>query len=274
MGALFPEVTVNGEAIAHAEIAAEAQHHAAPAGKPGLAWRAAARALVVRALLRQAAREAGLVPAPRELGNGKVETDDDALIRAYLDEAVDPAPVGEEDCRRAYDARPGQFRSPDLFEASHILIAAPPGDETARKAAREKAEEILRKLQDAPDSFGHHARTASDCSSAGQGGRLGQLRPGDTVPQFEAVLTRLEEGRIWPEPVESRFGFHIIRLDHRAEGRPLPYEAVRGEIREALEKAAWARAARALVEGLVARAEITGIDMAPAGAPAQGAGTG
>jgi peptidyl-prolyl cis-trans isomerase C len=271
MSALFPEVTVNGETIPPAAIALEAQNHPAPSGKPGLAWRAAARALVVRALLLQAARAAGLEAAPRELGNGKVETGEDALIRAFLDEAVEPAPISEEDCARAYASRAGQFRSPDLFEASHILIAAPPEDDAARKAARESAQDILRKLQAAPDSFEHHARGASDCSSAGQGGRLGQLRPGDTVPQFEAVLTKLEEGRIWPEPVESRFGFHIIRLDHRAEGRPLPYEAVRGEIREALEKAAWARAARALVEGLVARAEITGIDMAPAGAPAQGA---
>ncbi len=263
MGALFPEVTVNGETIPHTEIAAEAQHHAAPAGKPGLAWRAAARALVVRALLLRAATEAGLTPAPRDLGNGKMETGEDALIRAFLDKAVQPAPVSDADCLRAFKSRPGQFRSPDLYEASHILLAAPPGDAAARKAAREKAQEILRQLQSAPDSFAHHARSASDCSSAAQGGRLGQLRPGDTVPQFEAVLKKLEEGCIWPEPVESRFGFHIIRLDHRAEGRALPYEAVRGEIRAALEKAAWARAARALVEDLVAQAEIAGIDMNP-----------
>lgn len=274
MGVLFPEVTVNGETIPHAEIAAEAQHHAAPAGKPGLAWRAAARALVVRALLRRAAREAGLSPDPRDLGNGKVETGEDALIRAFLDEAVEPAPVSDEDCARLFEARPGQFRSPDLYEASHILIAAPPGDAAARKAARKSAQEILRRLHDAPDAFEREARHASNCSSAAQGGRLGQLRPGDTVPEFEAVLTQLEEGAIWPEPVESRFGFHIIRLDHRAEGRALPFEAVRGEIRAALEKAAWARAARALVEGLVAEAEITGIDMTPGKAQPQAAAAG
>jgi peptidyl-prolyl cis-trans isomerase C len=52
----------------------------------------------------------------------------------------------------------------------------------------------------------------------------------------------------------------VVRLDARAEGAPLPYEAVRPRVREALERIAWTRAARALLAGLVARAEITGID--------------
>jgi peptidyl-prolyl cis-trans isomerase C len=64
---LLPEITVNGETISPAAIAAEAQHHQAPRGKPGLAWRAAARALAIRALLLQEARSRGLEPAPREL---------------------------------------------------------------------------------------------------------------------------------------------------------------------------------------------------------------
>lgn len=65
MTPLLPEVVVNGETIPPAAIAAEAQMHPAPAGKPGLAWRAAARALAVRALLRQEAARTGLLPEPR-----------------------------------------------------------------------------------------------------------------------------------------------------------------------------------------------------------------
>ncbi|NCO17517.1 MAG: peptidase, partial [Alphaproteobacteria bacterium] len=62
---LQPELCVNGEVIPAAAIAAEAQNHPAPPGKPGLAWRAAARALAVRALLLQEARRLGLSPAPQ-----------------------------------------------------------------------------------------------------------------------------------------------------------------------------------------------------------------
>ncbi len=103
---LFPDVIVNGETIASADIAAEAQNHNAPANKPGLAWRAAARALTVRALLLQAAAKKGLEPAPEPRGKGREETASEALIRAFLDKTLCPQPVTEVECRKIYDARP------------------------------------------------------------------------------------------------------------------------------------------------------------------------
>ena len=103
---LFPDVFVNGEQIASAEIAAEAQNHNAPKDKPGLAWRAAARALVVRALILQAAAKAGMEPAPEPRGPGREETATEALVRAYLDRTLRPEPVTEAQCRKIYEARP------------------------------------------------------------------------------------------------------------------------------------------------------------------------
>ena len=91
---------------------------------------------------------------------------------------------------------------------------------------------------------------------------LGQLGPGDTVPEFEAALRRMDEGGITAEPVLSRFGWHIIRLDAMAEGAPLPYETVRPRIAEAMEKAAWTQAVRDFVSALAAGARITGVDLA------------
>jgi len=106
MKPLFPDVIVNGETIASADIAAEAQNHTAPEGKPGLAWHAAARALTVRALLLQAAAKAGLEPAPEPRGPGREETASEASIRAYLDKTLSPDPVTEADCRVIYESRP------------------------------------------------------------------------------------------------------------------------------------------------------------------------
>ncbi len=103
---LFPDVIVNGETIPSAAIAAEAQNHNAPKDKPGLAWRAAARALAVRALLLQAAAKDGLEPAPEIRGKDKRESASEALVRAYLDTVLRPDPVTEADCRAVYDARP------------------------------------------------------------------------------------------------------------------------------------------------------------------------
>ncbi|WP_052245470.1 hypothetical protein [Halocynthiibacter namhaensis] len=59
---LFPEVTVNGQVIASEDIAQEAQNHEAPKGKPGWAWQAGARALVIRELILEEARKMGLSP--------------------------------------------------------------------------------------------------------------------------------------------------------------------------------------------------------------------
>ena len=65
---LFPDLVVNGEHIPHTAVAAEVQNHTAPKGKPGLAWRKAAKALAMRALLLQEARRRGLTPVPEVLG--------------------------------------------------------------------------------------------------------------------------------------------------------------------------------------------------------------
>jgi len=258
---LMPAVTVNGQKIPSAAIAAEAQNHAAPKGKPGLAWRAAARALVVRELLLQAAARAGVTATPEKLDETRIETEEDALIRAWLEQALEIREITEADITRAYQANPARYRSPDLFEASHILLAAKPNDAEAREAAREAAEGLLQTLLENPDRFAELARKNSDCPSGQNGGQLGQLRAGDTVAEFEAALRTLEVGEIAPEPVESRFGIHVLRLDQRASGKTLPLEAVRDRIREDLEKAAWASAARDLVNELVNAAEIEGIDL-------------
>ncbi len=264
---LFPDVTVNGQIIASADITAEAQNHRAPKNKPGLAWRAAARALVVRALLLQAATRRGLKPAPEMVDETHAETDDDALIRAYLDDALLPAAISEADCARAYAAHPQQFRSPDLFAASHILLAVKSGAAKAMPEARVLAATVLKSVLADPGSFARHAKTSSDCSSAENGGRLGQLRPGDTVPEFDAALKSLNVGEITPKPVETQFGLHIIRLDNKAEGKVLPYDAIRPQILEALEKTAWAGAARALVADLLKGAVIEGIDLSDPAIP-------
>ena len=108
MKPLFPEVTVNGEVVPAAEIAAEAQMHPAPKDKPGLAWRAAARALAVRALLLQAAARAGVDVTPAQLGPGREESADEAMIRAFIEAEVDPDPVTEADCQAAFEKRPSE----------------------------------------------------------------------------------------------------------------------------------------------------------------------
>ncbi|MCY0096766.1 peptidylprolyl isomerase [Hoeflea ulvae] len=258
---LMSDIAVNGETISAALIASEAQNHPAPRSKPGAAWMAAARALAIRTLVLQEAKRLGLVPDPQEVAEGQVETDEEALVRQVLDAALDPVEPDPASIRSAYDAAPDRWRAPTLYEAAHILFPVKPGDVVALAKAKAGASAVLTELQRDPRGFDNLAREHSACSSRDNGGRLGQLISGDTVPEFEAALDALDEGSLTPEPVGTRYGLHIIRLDARAQGAVLPFEAVAPRIAEMLEKAAWAKAGRDFVARLARDAEVTGINL-------------
>ena len=258
---LFPDLIVNGELVAHALVAAETQNQEAPKGKPGIAWRKATNAIAIRTLLLQEARSRAITAEPQEVGPGRFETDEEALIRGLLEQAVDVSTPDEADIRSEFDRNPDRFRSPVLWEVSHILCACDPRDKPAAQKALTRAELIVQMATNEPKGFAALATRESDCGSKTAGGALGQLGPGDTVPEFEAALREMSEGEISAAPVLSRHGYHIIRLDALAEGQPLPYEAVRQKIADALEKAAWARQAKAFVNQLVEAAEIEGADL-------------
>ncbi|MHA6323811.1 peptidylprolyl isomerase [Roseivivax sp. CAU 1753] len=259
--ALFPDLVVNGEQVPHAVVAAETQNHAAPKGKPGIAWRKAANAVAIRTLLLQEARARDIAPERQEVGPGRFETDEEAQIRGLLEQAVEVDAPGDAEIEAEWRKDPSRFRSPPLWEVSHILFACDPRDAKARDKAHARANAALPLVVGAPDGFAALAARESDCGSKTSGGALGQLGPGDTVPEFEAALRRLGEGDITPEPVLTRHGYHLIRMDAVAEGQVLPFEAVRDKIAEAVEKAAWARQARAFVDRLVTASKIEGADL-------------
>lgn len=260
--AIEADLVVNGERIDIRKIAEETQNHVSPKSKPGIAWRKAAQALAIRTLLLQEARARGLEAVPEELAPGRVETEDEALIRILLDEELTIAPVTEEVVRAEWAKDPDRYRSAPLWDVSHVLCACDPRDDEERTAAEARAKALLARLDADAKGFALAARE-SDCGSKAAGGHLGQLGPGDTVPEFEAALRILAEGGMTPAPVLSRHGWHIIRLNATAPGQVLPYETVRPKIAQALEKAAWARASRDFIVTLAEGAEITGASLAP-----------
>jgi len=72
--------------------------------------------------------------------------------------------------------------------------------------------------------FAELARAHSDCPSAAQDGNLGQITGGRTTPEFDHALRQLAPGTITAEPVATRYGFHVIRLERRIEGRTVPFD--------------------------------------------------
>ena len=257
-------VSVNGVTIARDAIVREMQHH--PADKPVAAWQHAARALVIKELLLQRAKFLGIVPEPLTDDAGRLETADEALVRAVVDrEVVVPEP-DDGTCRRYYERNSAHFRSPDIYEVSHILFAALPADSEAYGRARADAEAVLAALRESPERFAALAKTHSRCLSAEQGGNLGQVTLGQTTPEFERALVVLAPGELCAEPVATRYGFHIIRLERKHQGRTLPYEMVADRIAAYLREAVRRRADAQYVARLASAAQIEGIDIASANA--------
>lgn len=253
----FGEVRVDGVEIEPEAIAREIQHHPAPDAET--AWIEAARALAIRQLLLQEGRRLGLEAVPEEDEAGRTEAEDDALIRTLLETQVEPERPGEAECRRYYDAHSERFRTPDLFEAAHILIE-PDGDaEESWAHAERRARDIADGVGDDPAAFAAAARAQSACASAQQDGSLGQIRRGELVAEIQTALERLPDATTAREPVRSRFGWHVLRLQRRIAGRTLPYELVRERIADMLEARSWTVASARYVTTLASRAQIEGI---------------
>lgn len=259
----FGEVRVNGVEIPPEAIAEEIQHHPAPDAET--AWIEAARALAVRELLLQEARRMGLAAEPATDEAGRTEIEEDAVIRALLEEKVLPAEPGESECRRYYEANMDRFRTPDLFEAAHILIEPDGADDRAWAVAFERARAIVREIGDDAGAFAAAARANSGCASAQQDGSLGQIRRGELVSEVQAGLEALASGTTGREPIRSRFGWHILRLHRRIPGQTMPFDMVRDRIADMLEARSWSVEAARYVAGLAARNRIEGVRIEGAG---------
>lgn len=244
------DILVDGTPITAREVAAEMQHH--PADTAEAAWNAAAQALIIRRLLQDAAAARGLDP------------EDDAALDALLAAEITVPALDEAAARRWHAAHPERFGAPDLWEASHILIAADPEDEAERAAALARGEEILAQVQADPDSLPALARLHSACPSRDQGGHLGQIARGSTVPEFEACLASLSPGQVSPVVVTSRYGMHVVQLHAHAPATRMPYEAVAERVAADLRAQAWRAAVRQYIAVLAGRARIEGFDFAAA----------
>nr|WP_229685354.1 peptidylprolyl isomerase [Pseudomonas asuensis] len=246
----WPRVRVNGVAITPEAIAEELQYHPAPSRETAIYQ--TVQALVMREILRQRVVEQGLA------GTGTKAVAEEAAICQLLERDVKSPDADEETCLRYYTSHQARFSSAPLIAASHILLACAPDDVDTRSQARVQALEMIEQLSRFPDQFGELAQRYSACPSSAQGGSLGQLSQGQTVPEFERVLFRLPK-RLSKQPLESRYGVHVVHVDERLEGSMLPYEVVKNTIKDQLNQQAWHIALAHHLRILVGQALIEGI---------------
>jgi len=158
---------------------------------------------------------------------------------AVLDVATVAAGIAVSDQAVAdyYAAHAAEFGQPEQRSASHILIAVDKNADAATRArAKAKATALYQTLLKTPDRFAELARKESqDPGSAAQGGSLGQFARGMMVKPFEDAVFGMKPREI-RGPVESDFGYHIIRLDAIHPAQTAPLAQVRAAVVDSLRK--------------------------------------
>jgi peptidyl-prolyl cis-trans isomerase D len=130
-----------------------------------------------------------------------------------------------------------QFGVPESRQASHILIAVDKSAGAEAKAkARAQAEQIANEVKKSPTSFAELAKKYSqDPGSAAKGGDLGSFSRGSMVKAFDDAVFSMKVGEI-SSPVESEYGYHIIRLTGITPGQARSFEQARPEIEKEIKK--------------------------------------
>lgn len=145
--------------------------------------------------------------------------------------------VSDQAVAEYYAAHAAQFGIPEQRSASHILIAADKNaDAVTHAKAKAKANELYQILQKSPERFAELARTQSqDPGSAAQDGHLGSFARGMMVKSFDDAVFSMKPNEI-RGPVESDFGYHVIRLDGIQASQTAPLASVRTAVIDELRK--------------------------------------
>ena len=130
------------------------------------------------------------------------------------------AAVTDEDLKARYDAEIGAMPASEEVRARHILVQT-----------KDEAEAAIKRLDEGAD-FATVAQELSTGPSGPEGGDLGFFSAGQMVPPFEAAAFALEAGEYTKEPVETQFGWHVIRVEEKRQAEPPSFEQVKEQVRQ------------------------------------------
>ena len=177
--------------------------------------------------------------------------------------------LGEDDLRAYYNQYRDQYRTPEQVKVSHILIKTPPAgadgkvDDKGVAEAKRRAEDLLKQVKGGANFEELAKKYSEDIGSGKEGGSIGWINKGQTVPEFEKVAFSLPKGQI-SDLVKSSFGFHIIRVDDKHDAHMKTLDEVKDQIEPILKRQKAQQVAQKQAEDLLKQARAQGIDAAAA----------
>ncbi len=150
--------------------------------------------------------------------------------------AARSAEVNELDVHLFYEMHNERFQTPETRVASHLLITINPDyPENTREAALERMQQVSDKLAGRGNRFEEFAKRYSECPTAMEGGKLGEVSRGQLYERLDAALFKLEAGEV-SGIVESEMGFHILYCEKIKSARSVPLSKAAPRIREVLQE--------------------------------------
>ena len=195
--------------------------------------------LITRELLAQEATKKGLDKSPEVATQIELQRQG-LLINAYLQEYFKANPVSEEMMKKEYEAAKAQTGGKE-YKARHILVKQ-----------EDEAKQIIAQLKKGASFEKLAAEKSEDTGSKGKGGDLDWSPPNRYVKPFSDALVKLKKGQMTDTPVQSPFGWHVIRLDDERPFKAPGFEEVKGSIQQQLQNQAVQKA----VADLRAKAKI------------------
>jgi len=150
-----------------------------------------------------------------------------------IDDLMSDIELDDEEIQQAYEANKGKYLSPETRMASHILFTV---KGSATQAEQEevltRANGVLERIRAGEDFAALASEFSEDPGSKLKGGDLGIIAEGQMVPNFEKVVYSMAEGEI-SDPVQTEFGYHIIKLNKLDGAVARPLKDVRDEVAKA-----------------------------------------
>jgi peptidyl-prolyl cis-trans isomerase D len=172
--------------------------------------------------------------------------------------------ISDADVLAYYNAHKDQYQVKDQAKVRHILIAVPAGsDAKTDAAAKAKAEDILKQIKSGGNFADLASKNSDDPGSKTQGGELGWLDPGKTVPEFDKAAFSLPVGQT-SDLIKTQFGYHILQVEDKKTAHLRPLEEVKAEIVPVLEQQRVGAAEQTFASALAADAKKNGLEKAAA----------
>ena len=145
------------------------------------------------------------------------------MLKQYaINKVLSNVTLTEEEKKAFFDANKSKFNKSETATAKHILVDN-----------KELADELLGKINAGEMTFEDAATAHSTCPSKDAGGNLGTFPRGQMVPEFEEAVFNMNKEEI-AGPVQTQFGYHLIKLEDKQAGGESEYEEVKNEIERTL----------------------------------------